>query len=157
MVDAKALVLFERVVKIIPPRVFTCVLIDLAKDVDESPPLQVLDSFPLRFSEMHFVFPERGLPDIHFMRGDIKITAEEDRFARSIILVEIFSKTLYPIQLEFKFVASELGSVRHVNIDDWKSVYRRRDQPLWRRNVIAGKISLNIFKRIFRNDRDPVV
>src|SRR6185369_4735837 len=99
----------------------------------------------------------RGLPNVQLVRGNIQVTAKQDRFLSTEILVEILSEAFHPVQLERKLIASEFGSVRHIDVDNRQAVHSCRDQSLWRGGLVVGKIPLNAFQRVFRNDRNTVI
>src|SRR4030095_16198522 len=74
----KAAIFLKIVTEIAPPRKLLFIAIDLAKQIDESPSLQILDSVTFRLREVKFVPPRRNAPNIQLMRCDIQIAAEHD-------------------------------------------------------------------------------
>ena len=74
MVDAKPLVSLPGAFAVIPPGKFPGVAVHLPKHVDEAPLLNMMDRCPFGLGEMYLSLPRRDVPDIKFVRRDIKIS-----------------------------------------------------------------------------------
>jgi len=157
MVDAKPLILFKRMMEIIPPRILPCVLVYLSKNVDKAPLFKILDRLALRLGKVHLVFPQRHLPNVQLMRSNVQVAAQQHIVLKRKTLIKILPKPFYPIKLESEFIRTELRSVGHINIYNSDAVDRPGEKTFWRILFVARKIPLKVSDRMFRNDGDAVI
>lgn len=74
VIYSQTAIFLKVVAKIAPPGKFLRVVVDLAKDIDESPLLYILDRVALGFRKVKLVSPRRHAPHVELVRRNIQIT-----------------------------------------------------------------------------------
>ena len=79
---------------------------------------------------MHAGRPIANIPEIHFVRGYVRVPAQQNLIIAIVVLIKVLSQSVYPIKLELKFFAADLCSMRKISVDDSNAVNVCRDQPV---------------------------
>ena len=104
MVDAQALIFEKRAFAIIPPRKKLLVAVQLAKNIDKTPLLDVMNRGAFGLGKMQLAFPEPDVPDVALVGRDIKIAAQQNIRIFIAGFVEKPPQALQPIQFKSEFI-----------------------------------------------------
>ena len=106
---------------------------------------------------MHAGRPIANIPEIHFVRGYVRVPAQQNLIIAIVVLIKVLSQSVYPIKLELKFFAADLCSMRKISVDDSNAVNVCRDQPVGCIGWVGWEAFLDRGQRFSRKYRDAVI